>query len=88
MFSRTHVETIRSEPLKRRPLLWLVMHNGPTFRNTVAHFMHDLGLIPVNGQEFLLLGEVCGDILTLLQICKQKGSRTCKTHYKRIYADA
>lgn len=53
MFSRTHVETIRSEPLKRRPLLWLVMHNGPTFRNTVAHFMHDLGLIPVNGQEFL-----------------------------------
>ena len=46
MFSRTHVETIRSEPSKRRPLLWLVMHNEPTFLNTVAHFMHDLGLIP------------------------------------------
>lgn len=53
MFSRTYVETIRSEPSKRRPLLWLVMHNRPTFCNTVAHFMHDLGLIPVNGREFL-----------------------------------
>lgn len=84
MFSRTHVETIRSEPSKRRPLLWLVMHNGPTFCNTVAHFIHNLGLIPVNGREFLYLGEVCEDILTLLQICKQKGSRTYGTLFEYL----
>ncbi len=52
MFSRTYVETIRSEPSKRRPLLWLVMHNGATFCNTVAHFMHDLGLIPLTVENF------------------------------------
>ena len=62
MFSRTYVETLRSEPSKRRPLLWLVTHYGPSFCNTVAHFMHDLGLIPVNGREFLELDAVCGDI--------------------------
>ena len=30
------------------------------------------------------MGEVCGDILTLLQICKQKGSRTYGTLFEYL----